>query len=198
MQMKKQDVISCLRLQPPLKYYKLCPREKNSGLFAPFFFRDFCGGGKEKGVVGPGEDFITLVNGTLGEDFFRTGDLRMLRVGSPPSFSACSELSLNLYYRSPMSDVANFMSDVGRCQCRTSLPTFGGKASPLPNYKEKVILRNQISTLGPQKRAANLLLRATDIARKICMAAGRDYIGINDGAQQIMKILRERFRAKCH
>ena len=167
--------------------------------FRPFLFSRFLRRGEGEGRRRARRRLYNIGNRNPGRRFFPYRGLEDATGGfPPPSFSACSELSLNLYYRSPMSDVANFMSGVGRCQCRTSLPTFGGKASPLPNYKEKVILRNQISTLGPQKRAANLLLRATDIERKICMAAGRDYIGINDGAQQIMKILRERFRAKCH
>ena len=33
----------------------------------------------------------------------------------------------------------------------------------------------------------------TDIARNVCVTVGKDHIGNNDGAQQILRILLERF-----
>ena len=51
------------------------------------------------------------------------------------------------------------------------VPAFGGRASSCANYEEKVALRNQISTLEPQKRAADLPLHMTDVARRVCVAA---------------------------
>ena len=72
-------------------------------------------------------------------------------------------------------------------------PMFDGNASSFANYEEKVTLRNQIPTIGPQRRAANLFLRMTDVARMVCMSARRDAIGNADGAAHILRILRERF-----
>ena len=59
---------------------------------------------------------------------------------------------------------------------------FGGEASFFATNDEKVISRNQISTIGPSRRAAHLLLHC-----------GKDLIANQDGAQQILRILRERF-----
>ena len=43
-------------------------------------------------------------------------------------------------------------------------PVFDGHASSVANYEEEVALWNQIPTMYPQKRAANLLLQMTDVA----------------------------------
>ena len=47
--------------------------------------------------------------------------------------------------------------------------------------------------MEPEKKAAHLLLHMSDVARKVCLSVGRDVIGNLDGAEQILKILRERF-----
>ena len=62
----------------------------------------------------------------------------------------------------------------------THVPVFDGHASPFANYEAKVALWNQISSMGPHKRAANFLLRMTVVARKVCM-------------EQISRILRQHF-----
>ena len=73
------------------------------------------------------------------------------------------------------------------------VPTFDGHASSFANYEENVISRNQISTLDPQKRAANLLLHVSDIARKVCVPVGKDSVGNADGVALILRISRGRF-----
>ena len=50
-------------------------------------------------------------------------------------------------------------------------------------------MRRQISPMVPQKRAANLPLRMADIARKVCMSAGKDSVGNVDGVAQTLRIL---------
>ena len=55
------------------------------------------------------------------------------------------------------------------------------------------MLRYQISSSDPQERAANLLLRMTDVARVVCMSVGTDAVGNVDGAPRILRISRERF-----
>ena len=52
--------------------------------------------------------------------------------------------------------------------------------------------RLQVAAIEPSKRAANLLLRMAEIARKVCVAAGIDHIANADGEQQISRIPRER------
>ena len=54
-------------------------------------------------------------------------------------------------------------------------------------------MRNQISALGLQKRAANLLPRAADNEREVCVTAGKDDVSNFGGAQQTSRISRERF-----
>ena len=73
------------------------------------------------------------------------------------------------------------------------VPAFDGKACSYANYEEKAILRNQIPTVEPGKRAANLLLQMADIARRKCMAVGDAHITNARRAQRILIILRERF-----
>ena len=82
-----------------------------------------------------------------------------------------------------MSKVANF----------TQVLSPDGKAPSLPIFEEVEMPQGRIPTLGPRKRAANSLLRITDIAREVCMTVGEDHSGGNDVAQQISRILRERF-----
>ena len=76
-----------------------------------------------------------------------------------------------------MSDVTSVMH----------APGFDGDASSCANYEEKATLRNQISTLGPQGSAADLLLHMTDIARKVCMSVGMDGIGNVDGVAHFLR-----------
>ena len=45
----------------------------------------------------------------------------------------------------------------------------------------------------PQKRAANLPLRMADIARKVCMSAGKDSVGDAAVVALMLRIFRERF-----
>ena len=71
-------------------------------------------------------------------------------------------------------------------------PSSGGMASPFAIYEAKAILRNQISPIEPGKRAANLLLRVADFARKLCMSVGRDRIAHDDDAHHILRNLRGR------
>ena len=71
------------------------------------------------------------------------------------------------------------------------VPPFDGRAPSFANYERKVALRNQISPLDPQARAANLYLHRTDVARNVCMSVGKDVIGSAYGVAQILRILRE-------
>ena len=73
------------------------------------------------------------------------------------------------------------------------VPTFDGRAYLFANYDEKAASRNQIPTLGPRKRATNLLLHMTGNARKVCISVGKDVIGDAGGVAHIPRILRERF-----
>ena len=72
----------------------------------------------------------------------------------------------------------------------THVPSFDGQPLSFTNYDVNVIPRNRIATLDPAKRASNLLLNMADVARKICVAGGKDCIGGNGGAQQILRIFR--------
>ena len=74
----------------------------------------------------------------------------------------------------------------------TGVPKFDGHAGPFANYEEKVTLRKRLSTMGPGKKAAHLLLRTSDVARKVCLSVGRDFIENSENAEQILKISRER------
>ena len=75
----------------------------------------------------------------------------------------------------------------------THVPAFDGHASSSANYGENATWRNQIATLGPQTMAANLPLRTTGVARRVCMSVAKDAMGSVDGVAQISRILRERF-----
>ena len=100
------------------------------------------------------------------------------------------DLSANLPFTpAPMAEVTSFLH----------VPSFGGVAPSFANYEETAVLRNQIPALGPRKRAANLLLRMTDSARRkrawpeACMAIGEDNFRGSDAVQQILRIPRGRF-----
>ena len=60
------------------------------------------------------------------------------------------------------------------------------------NYEEKVLLRPRASAAEPEKKAAHLLLHISDVARNVCLSAGRDVSGNLDGAERIFRRLRER------
>ena len=70
---------------------------------------------------------------------------------------------------------------------------FDGHAGPSANYEEKVHLRKRISAMGPEKEAARSLFHMSDVARNVCLPAGRGVIGNLDVAELILKILRDRF-----
>ena len=82
-----------------------------------------------------------------------------------------------------MSDVAHVMR----------APMFDGQAFSYANNEEKVMLWNQMSTLDPQKRAANLLLHMSNAARKVRVTVGGDVIGDTGGVARILLISREEF-----
>ena len=61
------------------------------------------------------------------------------------------------------------------------VPMFDRAASPFANYEEQVALWNQISTLGLQKRAANLLPNISDVAlKRRCGRRGRGCADFDD------------------
>ena len=72
-------------------------------------------------------------------------------------------------------------------------PAFDGRAGSFATFGEKETLWNEIPTMGPDRRAANLLLHMSDVAREVCVAVGKDVVGNMHGAEQISKITRERF-----
>ena len=72
-------------------------------------------------------------------------------------------------------------------------PTSVGAASSFPKYEKIVALWNQISTLGPQKRAANLPLHISETAQGVCTTVGKGRISNNGGAQHVQGKLRGRF-----
>ena len=72
-------------------------------------------------------------------------------------------------------------------------PAHDGRAGSFANLEEEAVLRHQISTTDPQKRAATLLLHTSDVARKLCMTVGKDVVGNIDGVMQILEIPRGRF-----
>ena len=123
-------------------------------------------------------DFLTQVSGALDEAFSRgtSGCARALREGS--EFAWNSSLSLQ-----SMTTLTSY----------PQVPSFGGKASSFASNEGEVISRNQISTIEPSRRAANLFLDMIDIARKGCAAVGKDHIARSDGAHQVLRIPRGRF-----
>ena len=82
-----------------------------------------------------------------------------------------------------MSGVSNLMN----------APAFDGRAGSFVNFEAKVALRNQILTIDQQKRAANLLLHMSDVARRVSATAGTYAVEEIDGVEQILEIPRERF-----
>ena len=106
-------------------------------------------------------------------------------MGSPPSLLFC--VGSELY-----TEIVLLGSQCRQMEIpRMSHPPIGSIL--VTELRRKGILWTQISALGPQRRAANLLPRMTEIARKVYMPLGRDHIGSNDGFQQISRILRGRF-----
>ena len=75
----------------------------------------------------------------------------------------------------------------------TEAPKFDGGGGSLANYEAKVLLWKRAPAMRPGKEAARLLLHTSDVARKVCLSVGRDVIDNLDGAEQISRILRERF-----
>ena len=73
------------------------------------------------------------------------------------------------------------------------VPAFAGHAGSFANFEEKVLLRHPISATDPEKKAANLPVHMSDVARKVCTTVGEDAIGNIDGAEQILTIPGERF-----
>ena len=62
------------------------------------------------------------------------------------------------------------------------------------------MLWKNISPLEPAEKASHLSLHMADVARKVCLAVGRDVVGNIDGVEQILNILRNRFapdKADC-
>ena len=72
-------------------------------------------------------------------------------------------------------------------------PAFDGRARPFANYEGKAALRSQVSATDPQKRAANLLIHMSGVARKVCMTVGGDVIGDIGSAEHTHCISRGRF-----
>ena len=72
-------------------------------------------------------------------------------------------------------------------------PNFVGNGGSFANYEKKVLLGKRVSTMGPETKAAHMLLHMSDVARDVCPSVGRGVIDNLDGAEQISKILRGRF-----
>ena len=47
--------------------------------------------------------------------------------------------------------------------------------------------------MPPGQKASHLLPQMSDVARKVCLAIGKDVVGNLDGVEAILKILRRRF-----
>ena len=119
---------------------------------------------REGGVVGLGHRLLTVASGPFGEVFFFR--MRGLRALSAGFICVGSKLAIEFVFAwLPVSKVTNFLH----------VASFDGKACSRGGDEEDATLRSRMSTLGPQRRAANLLLRMTDIARKVCMAVGKDH-----------------------
>ena len=73
------------------------------------------------------------------------------------------------------------------------VPSFDGKRESFLNYEEKVLIWRNISPLPADQQASHLLLQMSDVARKVCLTAGKDVVGNMDGVEAILKILRHRF-----
>ena len=64
------------------------------------------------------------------------------------------------------------------------VPTFDGQRSSFLNYEEKVLISENISPMGPAKKASHLFLHMADFARKVCLTIGKDVVGNIDGVGQ--------------
>ena len=73
------------------------------------------------------------------------------------------------------------------------VPGFDGKGSSYIIYEQQVRLWRQVANLDPSKRAAALILQVETVARQVCLAAGSDSVANNDGAEQILGILKDYF-----
>ena len=76
---------------------------------------------------------------------------------------------------------------------QTDVPKFDGSTGSFANYGEKGLSWKRASAMEPEKQAAHLLLHMSDVARKVCLNVVRDVIDNLDGAEQILRILREYF-----
>ena len=54
-------------------------------------------------------------------------------------------------------------------------------------------MRKKITATEPGKKASRLLFHTSDAAREVRMTAGKDVVGISDGAEQILEISGDRF-----
>ena len=75
---------------------------------------------------------------------------------------------------------------------RAEVPELGGNSGSFANYEAKETLWKKILTMGPDKKAAHLLLHMSDVARDFCVTAGEDVRGNSERADQISKISRGR------
>ena len=73
-----------------------------------------------------------------------------------------------------------------------AVPSFAGKGSYFARYEQHVISRNRIASVEPDKKAAALILQMHHVARQVCVAGGEGRIINNDGAQQTLRISRDR------
>ena len=95
---------------------------------------------------------------------------------------------------------ARFRLQIMTDSLQAQAPTFDGKRSSFLNYEEKVLIRKNISPLLPEQKASHMLLHMADVARKVCLAVGKDVVGNAEGVEQILNILRNRFapdKADC-
>ena len=76
---------------------------------------------------------------------------------------------------------------------KVQVPTFVGQRNSFLSYEEKAFLRKNVTPLEAAKKAAYLLFRMADVARKARLVVWKDVIGINDGVEQISNISRHRF-----
>ena len=64
-----------------------------------------------------------------------------------------------------LSISSDFLNSMANENTYPHVPPFAGKTSSSAIYDEEAISRDQISTIEPNKRAANLLLHMPEIAR---------------------------------
>ena len=80
----------------------------------------------------------------------------------------------------------------------TEAPKFDGRAGSFANYEETVNLRKRISAMGPGKEAAHLLLHMSDVARTVCLSAGRGVFGNLDARGADFEDFAGTLRARRH